>query len=31
MVEWTWRDWGGSLAALRAVQDRLRCPEDAEG
>jgi hypothetical protein len=31
MVEWTWRDWGGSLAALRAVQERLRCPEDGEG
>lgn len=30
-VEWTWRDWGGSLAALREVQDRLRCPDDVEG
>jgi hypothetical protein len=30
-VEWTWRDWGGSLAALREVQDRLRCSDEAGG
>lgn len=26
-VEWNWRSWGGSLERLRALQDRLRCPE----
>jgi len=28
-VEWRWRDWGGSLAALREAQDRFRCREPA--
>jgi len=30
-VEWSWRGWGGSLAALRVVQDRHRCPAETDG
>ncbi len=26
-VEWRWRNWGGELGRLRALQDRYRCSE----
>lgn len=27
-LEWRWREWGGDLAVLRAIQDRFVCPGD---
>ena len=30
-VEWRWRGWGGELAGLRAIQDRVgECAEPAD-
>lgn len=28
-LEWRWREWGGDLGVLRALQDRFVCVQDA--